>query len=244
VRAQLPRPAARLCVLGAGACNDLDLARLAADDAFGEIHLVDLDGPALARAVARQEAPVRARLRRHGDLDLSGLSARRLSRWRRAPPDAAELDAAAGAALDGILARLPGPFDVVVSACMLTQMGLALREALGDRSPALEPARLALLRAHLSTLASLTDAGGAILFATDLVSSTTYPLDELPPDADLAAVLRDVVARGVGYYTANPELVAALLAEVGTPEMLPPWLWTGRMGRTYLVYAMRLRMAE
>jgi hypothetical protein len=230
----------RLCILGAGACNDLDLARLA--ERFAEIHLVDLDGRALARAVARQEAPARGRLRRHGDVDLSGLSARRLARWRRAPPDAAELDEVAGAALDGVLARLPGPFDVVVSACVLTQMAFALRGALGERHPALEAARHALMRTHLSTLVSLTDAGGAALFASDLVSSSSYPLGDLPPDADLEQVARDVVATGAGYYAANPELVGALLAEAGTLERLPPWLWTGRLGRTYLVYALRLRV--
>jgi hypothetical protein len=231
-------------VLGAGACNDLDLARLVGADAFAEIHLVDLDGKALARAVARQETPVRARLHRHGEIDLSGLSTRRLGRWRRAAPDAAEIEQAAGAALDGLLARLPGPFDVVVSACVLTQMAFALREALGERHPALEPARHALMRTHLSTLVSLTDAGGTALFVSDLVSSSAYPLDRLPPDADLEQVLREVVASGAAYYAANPELVGALLAEAGTPTLLPPWLWTGPLARTYLVYALRLRVEE
>jgi hypothetical protein len=244
VRAQLARPGGRLCVLGAGACNDLDLAALAGDDAFAEIHLVDIDGKALARAVARQEAPVRARLHRHGEIDLAGLSTRRLARWKRAPPDEAELEATASATLDGLLARLPGPFDVVVSACVLTQMAFALREALGERHPALEAARRALMRTHLSTLVSLTDAGGTALFVSDLVSSNFYPLDELPPDAELAQVVRDVVASGAGYYAANPELVRALLAEAGEPEMLPPWLWTGPLARTYLVYALRLAVAD
>jgi hypothetical protein len=232
----------RLCVLGAGACNDLDLAALA--DVFSEIHLVDLDGKALARAVARQEAPVRARLHRHGEIDLAGLSSRRLARWRRAPPDADEIEQAIAATLDGLIARLPGPFEVVVSACVLTQMAFALREALGEGHPALEPVRHALIRAHLSTLVSLTGEGGAALFATDLVSSNFYPLDEVPPDADLEDVLRKVVASGASYYAANPELASAILSEAGAPERLPPWLWTGPLGRTYLVYALRLHIAD
>ena len=53
--------------------------------------------------------------------------------------------------------------------------------------------------------------------------------------------MRDVVAKGAGYFAANPEIVAGLLAEVATPELLPPWLWTGPLERTYLVYALRLR---
>jgi hypothetical protein len=232
----------RLCVLGAGACNDLDLARAA--EVFDEIHLVDLDGKALARAVARQDAPVRAKLHRHGEIDLSGLSSRRLARWRRAPPDADELEQTAAATLDGLLARLPGPFDVAVSACVLTQMAFALRESLGERHPALEPARRALMRAHLSTLVSLVDVGGAALFVTDLVSSSYFPLDDLPQGADLDAVVRDVVAKGASYYAANPELVAAFLSEAGAIEELPPWLWTGPLDRTYLVYALRVRLAD
>ncbi len=41
----------RLCLLGAGNANDVDLNALAAR--FGEIHLVDIDPDAVARAVAR-----------------------------------------------------------------------------------------------------------------------------------------------------------------------------------------------
>jgi hypothetical protein len=240
IRASAPRAGGTLCVLGAGRCNDLDLEVLA--EVFSEIHLVDLDGKALAGAVARQPAPVRARLRRHGDVDLSGLSTRRLARWKRVVPTPDELDAAAGAGLDATLARLGGPFDVVASTCVLTQMAFALRAALGERHPGLDAARLALMRTHLSTLVSLTAPGGAALFVTDMVSSTNYPLNELSPDRDLFEVMRDVVATGACYWAANPELVNGLLVEVGPSELLPPWLWTGPLARTYLVYALRLRV--
>jgi hypothetical protein len=228
--------AGRLCVLGAGACNDLDLARAA--DLFSEIHLVDLDEKALMRGVARHEAPVRAKLHRHA-LDLSGLSTRRLARWRRAPPDAAELEQVSAETLDAICDRLPGPFDVVASTCVLTQMAFALREALGERHPALETVRFALMRTHLSSLVALTAPGGAAVFATDLVSSSTFPLQ--PDDErDLVDLMSEVVASGAGYYAANPEVIATILSHAGTPEFLPPWLWTGPLERTYLVYALRL----
>jgi hypothetical protein len=239
VLASAAQRAGRLCVLGAGHCNDLDLARLA--ETFEEIHLVDIDGKALARAVARQPASARPRLHRH-ELDLSGLPARRLARWRHVPPTGAELEAAANAALDTILGRLGGPFDVVASTCVLTQMAFALRTALGERHVALETIRFGLMRTHLSTLVSLTAAGGALLFASDVVSSSTYALGAVPPERALTDVLRDVVASGAGYFAANPELIGGLLAEVGTPELLEPWLWTGPLARTYLVYAMRLRV--
>jgi hypothetical protein len=228
-----------LCVLGAGHCNDVDLPRLA--ERFGEIHLVDFDGPALARAVARQPEAVRPQLRRHV-VDLSGLPARRLGRWKRVPPGPSEIETAAGAALDAILAKLGGPYDVVASTCLLTQMAFALREQLGERHPALEAARFALMRTHLSTVVSLTAPGGVALFASDVVSSTTRPLAEPAPPRNLTDVLRDVVASGGAYFASNPELVAGLMAEVAPPELLEPWLWTGPLDRTYLVYALRLRV--
>jgi hypothetical protein len=48
-----PSGAGRLCVLGAGNSNDLDLALLSAT--FAEIHLVDLDAAALLSGLSRQE---------------------------------------------------------------------------------------------------------------------------------------------------------------------------------------------
>src|SRR5688572_8797242 len=64
-------PGGRLCLLGAGNANDLDLEALAGR--FDEVHLVDIDPGALARASGRQSAAVRARLRLHAPVDLSGL---------------------------------------------------------------------------------------------------------------------------------------------------------------------------
>src|ERR1043165_130674 len=51
---------ARLCLLGAGNANDVDLAALA--EVFDEIHLVDIDPDALAAARRRVPPTVAARL--------------------------------------------------------------------------------------------------------------------------------------------------------------------------------------
>src|SRR5262245_46170533 len=56
----------RLCLLGAGNANDVDLDALAAH--FAEIHLVDLDPDAVARAIARVPPPQRGRLVPHAPL--------------------------------------------------------------------------------------------------------------------------------------------------------------------------------
>lgn len=228
----------RLCVLGAGPCNDMDLERLASS--FSEIHLVDIAPKPMARAVARQPAEIRTRIFRHAPVDLSGLSARRLAKWKRFAPTAPEAATAAASSLQSLLALLPGPFDVVASACVLTQMAFDLRATLGEGHPSLGAIRLALMASHVNLLIGLASVGGACIFVSDATSSTNYPLGEVPPDRDLREVLSDVVRRGACYFAANPEIIASFFRRVGEPELLDPWLWTGALQRTYLVYALRL----
>jgi len=238
--------AGRLCLLGAGKCNDVDLERLA--EVFSEIHLVDIDPSAVASAVARQPAHVRVRLRPHVPVDLSGLSSKRLGKWQRKAPTRAELEAHEAATLSSVVARLPAPFDVVASACILTQLSFSLTQALGERHPMLGAIRLSVLTTHLRTLLALARVGGRCVFASDVASSTSYPLDALPAERDLSDVLRAVVDAGAGYLTANPKLIQDALrfhpdlaGQASEPEQLPPWLWTGPVGRTYLVYGLSFR---
>jgi hypothetical protein len=236
----------RMCILGAGECNDIDLARLSAT--FSEVHLVDIDPAALARGVSRQTPSVRMRLRPHACIDLSGMT-KRLARWRREPPSAGQIDAVGRLASASVSQRLPGPFDVVVSACVLTQMAFALREGLGDGHRSLWPARLSLVATHLHTLINLTAAGGVSLFVSDMVSSDLYPLHELEPQENLRGVMNRVVESGTVFHTANPSLIRALLEgdsfrdRLRGTQLLEPWLWTGPLDRTYLVYAIRMDRA-
>jgi hypothetical protein len=228
-----PTTPGRLCVLGAGKCNDLDLASLS--QAFRELHLVDVDPTALASAVARETAELRQQLVLHAPVDLSVLSSKRKTKWQRRAPSASELAATASATLQGLLARLPGPFDVVVSACVLTQLGFALTQAFGEPHALVGPLRMSVVRTHLQTLLGLTAPNGAALFVSDLASSTHYPaLTQLPAGADLTSVLGDVVTSRAFYQVARPDLIADLLAELAETEPVPvsPWLWTGPQNRT------------
>jgi len=242
--ASAPNNAARLCVLGAGKCNDLDLDRLA--EAFSQIHLVDLDPTALAHGVTRQSPTVRAKLQPHAPVDLSPLSGKRVSKWQRKPPTRAELEAAESATLSAVVSRLPGPFDVVASACVLTQMSFALRKTLGEGHAMLGAIRASIMLTHLRELVTLTRAGGTCLFTSDLISSSTYPLDRLPPGRSLTDVMNEIVASGTSYFAAHPKLIremlrhdAQLAERAGEPEQLEPWLWSGPLERTYLVYGLR-----
>jgi len=226
----------RLCLLGAGKCNDLDLARLA--ERFHEVHLVDLLPASVAGAVSRETPPVRQRLVPHAPVDLSLLSPKRTSKWKRSAPTESELQGCVDITLQGLLARLPGPFDVVVSACVLTQLGFALTQNFPPSS-LLGALRVAVTRLHLQTLLGLTAPHGSALLVTDVASSSHYPLQTLPPDADLNGVLDDVVRQRAFYHVAQPAFVSDLLNELAPDRpvrRLSPWLWTGPEDRTYLVY--------
>lgn len=230
-------------MLGAGKCNDLDLARLAAR--YRELHLVDLEPASIASALARESPELRARLTPHAPVDLSILNPKRVGKWQRRPPSAAELDDAAAACLANVVGKLPGPFDVVVSACVITQLGFALTRAFKEPHPLLGPLRLCVARLHLQTLLGLTSPSGTALFVSDLVSSTHYPLPQPggEPAAALEPVLRDVVQKRAYYHLARPDLIEGLVVELA-PERrimpISPWLWPGREQRTYLVYGFKI----
>src|SRR5688500_13382324 len=125
----------RLCLLGAGNCNDVDLDKLALQ--YSAIHLVDIDRAALLAAVSRHKPDVQALLHVHAPLDLSGFE-HRLKRWKRLAPTAHEIASASSSAITS-LGGLPGPFDLVASACVLTPLSFSARDALRDGHRTLGP---------------------------------------------------------------------------------------------------------
>ena len=232
----------RLCLLGAGNANDLDLGALAAG--FDEVHLVDIDTAALARATERQSPAVKAKLHSHAPVDLSGLYYQ-LDRGSRLPPG----DAMVAAGTAEVMRQLPSELDVVVSCCVLSQMSWALERLASPNGlpvPALEQA---LLRVHLRAVLRAIRPTGAALLVSDLTSSLFYPrLDDLAPGEDLRALTEKLAAQRLAYTVCNPELVryilrqdAELAATCVPPTLGGPWLWTGPKALTYLVYPFVLR---
>jgi hypothetical protein len=228
-----PPAGGRLCLLGAGNANDLDLELLAAR--FDEVHLVDLDPGALSRATGRQNAATRSRLRSHAPVDLSGLY-QQLERKVTAP------DALVEAGVTAVLRQLPADCDVVASCCVLSQMSWALENLVPGSTLPLELLQQTLVRIHLRVLAGAIRPTGAALLLADLVASSVYPLDELPPDADLAAVAQRLAAERIAYPVSNPDLLrqvlrhdATLAAQCQPLRARAPWLWAGPNEQTYLV---------
>jgi hypothetical protein len=236
-----------LCLLGAGNCNDVDLGALARR--FSEIHLVDIDRAGLDRARQRQTPEVRRRLIPHGGVDLSGVLDR-VDRWKNRPPDERALAEAAVEGARAAVQDLPaGKVDLAVSCCLMSQLGWCIEVALGESHPALVDVKIAVIAAHLQTLAALCRPGGAALLASDVISSDHYPFEEVPPEADLRKLAEELIPqRELVYLSASPVLMARTLRHdpvlrgaFDPPTLLTPWLWSGRLGRTYLVYPQVLR---
>lgn len=238
----------RLCLLGGGNANDVDLPRLVA--AFREVHLVDIDAEALGRAHERLTEAERARVFLHAPVELSGMFGD-FEAWTRAAPllgaNRVERARAAAVAAGAVAAQLPGPFDTVVSCCMLTQIQLSLRDLVGERDRDFPALRATMNAIHVRLLAGLLGPRGKALLATDMASSTTYPLDSLPADADVAGLFQELVATGNVFFISHPGLLAA---EIRRDPQLDPhltvhfpvgaWLWQNGPNIRYLVYALEL----
>ena len=236
------RPA--LALLGAGNCNDVDLVDLAGR--CQTVHLIDLDGEALERARVRQPPEVAARLDLRAGVDLcGGLDRLPVARAGARRIDPAEL---ANQALARLRTVLPSEVDVAVSACLLSQITQSCRLALGLEHPQLFEIAEALVSAHLRALVSMVRPGGRAVLVTDVVSSETYPLEELAADEPLARLLdrleaTDNVLTGAQprflrrFFTRDP-IAAPLLA--GPPRLTDPWLWRLGDDLTLLAYAVVL----
>jgi hypothetical protein len=239
-----PAAPSRLCILGAGNAYDLDLARLATT--WREIHLVDIDDAALGRAYARQSPATRARLFLHAPIDLSGLF-ERIDSWRQMMVTPSEMAAYADDASDRIAAILPARFDLVVSACVLTQMQLAMLTVLSSSHRLFEATRQLLNVMHLRTLSKLLSTGGRALLVNDITSSALCPRVSLAT-GDLNAVMAEALRSGRCFYAAHPELlqwagkvdpVLRRTAQLSSP--IDVWRWQNGAEKSFLVYAMELR---
>jgi hypothetical protein len=234
-----------LAVLGAGNCNDIDLAAVA--PRFREVHLLDLDAEAVQRARARQPADIAAKLVVHAPLDFSG-SYHRLAAVRNKPLTPAQLAGLPDEALARVLTALPGlpgHFDTVVSACCLSQIMHSCYLALG-RHDQLDGIAAALARIHIRVLMSLVRPGGQALLVSDMVSTETFPLEEMWGAQPPGALLTELERTGNFLSGTAPTFIKRLLATdpvaaqlVGQPPRLgEPWLWRLGPDLSFLVYAL------
>lgn len=232
-----------LCLLGAGAINDVSLNRLL--DLRAHIHLVDVDLEAMQTGVARQGLAGSPAIHLHGPVDVSGIAP------MLADCDALRRGDSAARLLQSVAkhrCRIAGqPFDITVSAAVLTQLIQSVVASRLRPRQAL-PVILALRDKHLSDLVQLTTPGGWILLVSDVVSTATAPQLAQIPASELGAAMAALIAENNFFTATNPYRLTTLLAqdprfrdEVTDVRLLAPWLWRVRPRRQHLVYAIAAR---
>jgi hypothetical protein len=235
----------RLCVLGAGNSNDLDLDVLGG--AFGEIHLVDLDAEALDFGVDQQQHGKAKRVHRHGGVDVTGV-APQIGNWSpQEPPSADQLQALVKQAVDVPGPRLPTAFDVVASVGLLTQLIDSIVLALGTDHPGFLDLVKAVRLRHLRLLVELLAPGGNALLVTEIVSSDTFPQLPAVSDAELSSTMVALIGQRNFFTGTNPVVLRSLVETdpviaplVQNVEILPPWKWQF-IDRMYAVCALRVQ---
>lgn len=231
---------ARLCWLGAGNLNDLDLAALTGT--FEEFVLVDVDAGALERGIARQGLAGDPRVRIAAPVDITGVLID-----GPAMRDPSTVDRC----LDG-LGRIPdfgerGRSTVVASVGVLTQLIDGVVRMAGESHPRFRELVSAVRAQHLRLLLDLLVPGGTAVLVTEVVSSDTCPALLTTRESDLPGLLRQEVAARNFFTGTNPAMLEQVLrsdqrlvARLAEVRFVNPWLWTF-LTRTYLVYAVLLQ---
>ena len=221
----------RIAVLGAGNCNDLDLATLT--EAFEEIHLFDIDAEALERARERQTSRVQRACHLHVH-DLTGVASY-LEDWRTSHPEPLAAQIAGWRKLEPLLSEA-GQFDTVLSSCLLSQVAINLRDFFG-LVPALNNALLAAISGHVMLASSFTKPGGTLLVVSDCITSQ-FPIHQEARARGPVDAIFHLAAQGAVFPGTHPSLIMDLLkgADFSAPELKRAWIWDLRE-QSYLVYA-------
>jgi hypothetical protein len=233
----------RICILGAGNCNDLDLNWLV--QAYAQVHLVDIDPAALDRAAQRQGIAT-DRLRLHAPIDLTGIADQTVT-WIGRTVTEAEVNRAAQTAGASALPTLPGEtFDLILSPCVLSQLLCSVRDLLGRSHPAWPRLKAAISARHLRTMTTMLKPAGRAVLVVDLASTRRIPGLERATEHDLPSILEMSIETGKCFRGLEPrELTDALrrTGATGSVEMSPPWLWHLGLAKAFLCYALTARRA-
>lgn len=235
----------RLCLLGAGNLNDLDLAALST--AFREIVLVDVDAAALRRGLSRQGFSEDARFRVLAPTDISGVFAK-LTQMEN---DQQVRDESIDSCLRTLAQfRSFGEhvcYDVVASVGLLTQLIDGVIRSVGEPYPRSWELVSAIRTQHLRLMLELTVPGGAAVLVTEVVSSDSCPALLSVDEGGLPDLVRREVAARNFFTGTNPVALQQLLRtetclveQLANMQFTEPWLWQF-LTRTYAVYGLTMR---
>ena len=233
----------RICLLGAGNCNDIDLPQLIRR--FAEVHLVDLDRDALIAGTRAQGVAESEQIKLHGGVDLSGI-VEELGRWHTTPPQPGDYPAVVATARSATIS-VAGRFNVVASLCAVSQLIDAVLIAGGKTTQETIILALAVRDRHLELMEQLTHRGGRLVLITDVTSSATVSdLDAIPVEQLPVTLIQMINTRN--FFTGlNPFALLARYRQdpkrespAESAELSAPWIWN--LGpRQYIVCALTVR---
>ncbi len=242
IQANKPVQGGSLCLLGAGNCNDVDLAVLL--DFFDSVSLMDLDKEALAHGIAYQKVEKHPKLSLHAGIDLSGILPY-MERWTKHAPSNREKSLCLHSVqYSDPLASYHGQFDLVLPCCLLSQMILgikATRLSQKDQRQLIELLRIQ----HVRQMHALLRPHGIGIFVTDVISSDTLPElrnNAFTPSLDL---LNKLVKERNYFSGLNPFAMLNLLSNhFPSPiqaSLTQPWVWHLSEKRSFLNYAIGVK---
>jgi hypothetical protein len=231
----------RICVLGAGNCNDLDLRWLCG--AYAKVHLVDIDRSALERAVVRQGVANSAAIRLHAPVDLTGI-AQVTASWKGRAVSEAEVSEAVKLAAEPAGVIGDGGFDVVLSPCVLSQLLVGVRDLVGKDHPGWPALKAVLTARHIAMLVGQTRPGGRGVMVVDLTSTRVVPGLDRAAEDEVGDLFRMCIREGKCFRGLEPAEVGKALrgqAGAGRVAMSAPWLWHLGFGKAFLCYGATVR---
>ena len=227
-----------ISIAGAGNCQDVDLHVLA--ELFDEIRLIDIDATAVNLAVSKCPPSVASRIRVVAPIDIAAP----LLSDSAAMATSTESREAFLAALQTPSAREDVPVsDVVVSACILSQLIDTASQIVSPEVPEFLSLIQAVRRGHLRRLLDLTTIGGRTLLITDFVSSDTVPALNQTLPAELPKLMFHCLQTGNFFSGLSPavmqhdlQTMTAFVQKCASFQISPPWQW--QLGpRSFAVYA-------
>ncbi|MCA9211729.1 MAG: hypothetical protein KDB27_01595 [Planctomycetales bacterium] len=217
----------RLCILGAGNCNDVDLETLAR--AFDQITLVDIDSIAIDRAVESLSPKERTSVTVIGNVDVAGIYDR-LDGIGEPSSNISLVDLIELA--NSFTISLGEPFDVVCSTCLLTQLIDSVCMKIPESHPQFVELVLTVRNRHLRLIAELLAPNGFGLLITDFVSSRTAPELAVMTAEQLPVAAMKWIANRNFFTGVNPFLLrqrfqqsAELLRLAEFKYLSKPWKW-------------------
>ena len=206
-----PKENGRICILGAGNCNDIELTLLT--EWFDEVHLVDWDADSLQEGIKKQGiAPESVVL--HTGIELTGIG-HYVGRWKKATPSKGDINQVISLLSEPLDIGIDTAFDVVLSSSLLTQLIELPIALLGLNHPRTEEVVLKIRAAHFRSDGNHSWLqSGTGLLVTELISSNTCKELFQCPEDRLSELYDQLIEEKRYFLGTNPHsLIPALLED-------------------------------